>query len=107
MNKKNNNRYVAYDAANGYYKEFETLQEAESWLKKNDGDGISDEACNGENYIAEIQFRSIVTKIDEKENYHVHTDECAEDCDEEEWPYSDDFDYIANHSYDKIDWDCF
>ena len=41
---------------------------------------------------------------DEKSNYHVHTDECPEDCDEEEWPYNDDFDWIGHHYYEKIDW---
>lgn len=101
---KNNYRYVAYDAANGEYEEFETLKEAEDWLKEGDGEGIFDEACRGQNYIAEIQYRSVVTKTDEKENYHVHTDKCPEDCDEEEWPYSDDFDWIGHHSYEKIDW---
>lgn len=104
MSKQNNYRYVAYDAANGEYEEFETLKEAEDWLTEDDGEGISDEACCGQNYIAEIQYRSVVTKIDEKANYHVHTDECPDDCDEEEWPYSDDFDWIGHHSYEKIDW---
>lgn len=67
MSKKNNYRYVAYDAANGEYEEFETLKEAEDWLKEGDGEGISDEACCGHNYIAEIQYRSVVTKTDENQ----------------------------------------
>ena len=97
-------RYVAYDAANGKYEEFETLKEAEYWLKDGDDEGISEEACNGRNYIAEIQYRSVVTLTDKKEDYHVHTEECTEDCDEEEWPYSDDFDGIGDHHYERIDW---
>lgn len=36
---------------------------------------------------------------------NIHTDECPDDCDEEEWPYDDDFDWIGHHSYEKIDWD--
>ena len=104
--KKEENRYVAYDAASGDYEEFKTLKEAEDWLTDgDDGEGISEEACNGQNYIAEIQYRSTVTTTDRKEDYHVHTDECTEDCDEEEWPYSDDFDWIGTHSYEKINWD--
>lgn len=98
------NRYVAYDATNGEWEEFETLKAAEDWLTENDGDGISEEACNGQNYIAEIQFRSAVTVIDGKDNYHVHTDDCPEDCDEEEWPHNNDFDWVGKHSYTKIDW---
>ena len=35
----------------------------------------------------------------------MHTDECPEDCDEEEWPYSDDFDFVGNHWYEKIEWE--
>lgn len=104
MESLSNSRYVAYDAANGKYEEFETLKEAEDWLKDEDGEGISKEACNGMNYIAEIQYRSVVTLIDKKEDYHVHTEECTEDCDEEEWPYSDDWDLIGDHHYEKIDW---
>ena len=102
--KQAENRYVAYDAASGEYGQFVTLKDAEDWLT--DGDGsISEEACNGQNYIAEIQYRSTVTITDRREDYHVHTDECTEDCDEEEWPYSDDFYWMGIHSYEKIDWD--
>ena len=51
MSKNKNYRFVAYDAANGDYEEFETLKEAEDWLKEEDGEGISDEACCGQNYM--------------------------------------------------------
>lgn len=44
-------------------------------------------------------------KVDEKSNYHVHTDKCPEYCDEEEWPYPDDFDWIGNHHYERINWE--
>lgn len=39
-----------------------------------------------------------------KSNYHVHTDECPDDCDKEEWPHDDIFDWVGHHSYEKIDW---
>ena len=48
---------------------------------------------------------TLVNVIDEKSNYHVHAEECSEDCDEEEWPYSDDFDWIGDHHYEKINWE--
>lgn len=105
MRPKSDYRYVAYEAANGEYEEFKTLKEAEDWLTENDYEGISDEACDGRNYIAEIQYRSVVTKIAEKSDYHVHTDECPEDCDEEEWPYDDDFDWVGRQTFEKIEWD--
>lgn len=97
-------RYVAYDAALGEYQEFKTKEEAEEWLKEDDYEGISEEAVEGRNYIAEIQYKSVVDKIDEKSNYHVHTDDCPEDCDEEEWYYNDDCDWIGKHHYERINW---
>ena len=98
-------RYIAYDAANGEYQEFRTIKEAEEWLKEGGYDGISEEAVEGRNYIAEIQYKSVVNVIDEKSNYHVHTEECSENCDEEEWPYNDDFDWMGDHHYEKINWE--
>ncbi len=98
-------RYVAYDAGYGEYQEFKTKEDAEKWLKEDDYEGISEEAVEGRNYIAEIQYKSVVDVIDEKSNYHVHTDKCSENCDEEEWPYSDDFDWIGNHHYERINWE--
>jgi len=98
-------RYVAYDAANGEYEEFKSLKEAKDWLTENDGEGISEEAQNGQNWIAEIQYQSVVAKLEDKSDYHTHTNDCSEDCDKEEWPYSDEFDWIGEHSYEKIEWD--
>ena len=98
-------RYVAYDAANGEYEEFKTLKEAKDWLTDGDGEGISEEACNGQNWIAEIQYVSEVTKIDDKSNYHENEDGELVNDDGKEWPLSDDFDWLGSHHYVKIDWD--
>lgn len=108
MRKIDEYRYVAYDAANGDYEEFKTLKEAKDWLTENDGEGISEEACNGQNWIAEKQYRSVVTKMEDKSDYCTHVDDggdCPEDCGKEPWPYYSDFDWIGNHDYEKIDWD--
>lgn len=108
MKKKNINhgfRYVAYDAANGEHEEFKTIKEAEDWLKDGDGEGISEEAENGQNWIAEIQYISEVTEIDNKSNYHENEDGVLVNEDGEEWPISSDFDWIGDHHYVKIDWD--
>ena len=105
MNKEKGCRFVAYDAANGDYEEFDDIQSAKDWLTENDGEGISEEAENGANYIAEIKYRSKVFVVDTPDNYHVHTDECTEDCPEEEWPYDDEFSFIGKHVYQKIDWE--
>lgn len=98
-------RFVAYDAANGEYEEFKTLKEAESWLKDGDGEGISEEAENGRNWIAEIQYMSEVTEIDNKSNYHENEDGELVNSDGDEWPISSEFDWIGDHHYVKIDWD--
>lgn len=99
-------RYVAYDAANGEYEEFKTFEEARDWLKEGDGEGISEEACNGQNWIAEIQYVSEVTKVDDKSNYQFNEEEDQWlNADGEEWPVSDDFDWIGDHHYVKVDWE--
>lgn len=98
-------RYVAYDAANGEYEEFKTFEEAESWLKEGDGEGISEEAESGRNWIAEVQYVSEVTEIDNKSNYHENEDGELVNSDGDEWPISNEFDWIGDHHYVKIDWD--
>ena len=105
MKPKDEYRYVAYDAHNAEYEQFKTIKEAEDWLKENDGNGISEEAVNGFNFIAEIQYISVVEETDNKSNYHVHNDECGNDCEEEEWPYDDEFSWVGNHRYEKIEWE--
>jgi hypothetical protein len=95
---------VAYDANETEYAQFETKEEAEKWLTRwDDGDeGITMEAVEGDNIIAEIKWRSQVTVTDTKANYHVHTDECGEDCEEEEWPYCSDFNWVGKHEYVEV-----
>lgn len=101
-------RYVAYDAANGDYAEFKTVEEAKDWLTDDDGDGISEEACNGQNWIAEKQYYSVVTKIEDKSDYCTCSDEYNDfctNCNKELWPYSSDFDWIGKHDYERINWE--
>lgn len=88
-------RYVAYDAANGEYQEFKTIDEAKKWLTCDDYEEISCEAIEGRNYIAEIQYKSRVDVIDRKCDY-----ECAED-----WDYRDDIDWIGKQEFEKINWE--
>jgi hypothetical protein len=107
MKAKDEFRYAAYDAANGEYGEFKTVKEAEDWLTENDGEGISEYAVNGCNWIAEIQYRSVVTKTKDKNDYCTHADydeDCPENCGKEPWPYCSDFDWAGNHHYEKIEW---
>lgn len=99
-------RYVAYDAANSDYEWFETVEEAKKWLTHDDGDGISEEACNGQNFISEIQYRSVVTKIEDRDDYckceNMEDEECV--CNKQAWEHSEDFSWIGVHDYEKIEY---
>ncbi len=81
--------FIAYDASNCEYEPCTTLEEAKKWLRENDCDGISEEAMDGNDFIAKVTHRSKYTETDRREDYHFHTDACPEDCTEEEWPYAD------------------
>lgn len=99
-------RFIAYDAASGEYEKFRTLKEAEDWLTEGDEEGISEESVNGENWIAEIQYVSKVTPVEYKSDYcqcDLDTEDCH--CGKDEWPYDDAWDWVAEHSYVKIEWD--
>ena len=102
-NKNQTKRFVAYDSDNGEYEEFNSKEEAEKWLNEGQEDVLGVDACDGYNFIAEIKWRSVFYETDNKENYHEHTDECGEDCDEEEWPYNSDFDRIGESKYEDVE----
>lgn len=90
--------YIAYDAAVCEYEFFKTFEDAKKWLidDQDFSDGIPEEFGLGHCCIAKITHRTEVKVTDKKEYYHEHTDDCPEDCDEEEWPYDSDFDYVGN-----------
>ena len=96
-------KYVAYYSADGGFETFETFKEAEEWLQEYDNqDGISEETTRGLNYIAKITHVSEYEVTARKENYHEHTEECPEDCDEEEWPYDSDFECVGIVKYVEV-----
>jgi len=97
-------RYVAFCYSDYRFKTFATLEEAEKWLIDYNcmEDGVPDDFILGRDYIAKITHRSKYTITDEKSNYHVHTDGCKEDCDKEEWPYSDEFDHVGNTTLEEV-----
>jgi len=98
-------RYVAFYACNCESETFKTFEEAEKWLlEASDPDeGYSEETINGFDYIAKITHRSKFTKTDSQENYHFHTENCPEDCDLEEWPYSNEFDFVGNLTMEEVE----
>lgn len=93
-------KYVAYYAADNEFEFFETFEKAKEWLIDYDHqDGFAEETEKGQNFIAKITHISKVNVTAKKEDYHVHTEECPNDCDEEEWPYSEDWSYIGEVEY--------
>ena len=95
------NKFVAFYAADFDMYFCETYEEAEKWLMDKiaaDGleDGFAEETVHGKDFIAELISRVKYVEDDKKENYHEHTDECSEDCDEEEWGYGADFDMVGH-----------
>jgi hypothetical protein len=104
-NKYQTKKFAAYDAANAELNYFDTKEDVEKWLTENDYEGASEEAEAGDNWIAEIKWRSVFIVSDRKEDYHEHTDACPEDCDKEEWPYDSDFDYVGNTTYEEVEYD--
>lgn len=88
--------FVAYDAANCEYEWFETFEQAAAWLKEANSEGISEEAIEGLSFIAQITHRTGFVETDNQKNYHEHTEGCPADCDEEEWPYDSEWDFVGN-----------
>lgn len=97
--------YVAYDAANSEFEIFATFDEAKKWLTDfnfSDG-GVPAEFSTGECFIAKITHKTNTTVTDEKKNYHEHDENCTEDCIEEEWPYSNEFDFVCKIGLEPVE----
>ena len=80
-------KYIAHHSVNNETSEFNTLEEALSWLKdihQDEGtdEGFSDETITGEDYIAKVTHRSKYV-IDARKASYI-----AQDA-EEGWPYGD------------------
>jgi len=93
-------KYIAFYACNCETETFETFEEAEKWLmdacRESADEGYSEETIDGFDYIAKITHRSNFIETDNRNNYHEHNENCPEDCDLEEWPYDNLFDYVGN-----------
>ena len=96
-------KHIAYDATNGKYAYFDSHEEATAWLRTAaEYDGISEETESGDSFIAQITRRTRFEKTDWKENYHEHDEDCPDDCNLEEWPHDDDFDYVGNVMFQAV-----
>ncbi len=95
MTTKHRFNFVAYEASNSDYEWFETLEQAVAWLREANSEGISEETIEGLSFIAHITHRTGFIETDRQKNYHEHTEECPSDCEEEEWPYSSDWELVG------------
>jgi hypothetical protein len=104
MNEKQKPRFVTYEAENSDYEFHDTLGEALKYLNDADySEGFSTEAMEGENFIAEITHRSKFTETENREAYHVHTEECEKNnCQLEEWPYGN-WDFVGDLTYEPVE----
>lgn len=98
-------KYVAYDAQNNETETFETIEAAQEWLKNYNAyeDGIDKEVEQGYSFIAKIIYRTGYLTIDRKENYHIHTENCPINCDQETWPYSVEYDEVGEIVFKEVD----
>jgi hypothetical protein len=103
--KNQTKKFAAYDAADCDIEFFDTKEDAEKWLTQNDYDGVSEESVEGKNWIAEIKWRSVFYETDRKSDYHEHTDDCPENCNEQEWPYDSNFDSVGFIKYEEVEYD--
>ena len=96
-------KYLAYDAVNNDYEEFDTIEDARKFLEEifldDCGDGYSPELTDCK--IFELKEVVEYDVIDRKENYkYEYEDEIPDgDEDSEAWPYDSLFDEIWKHKF--------
>ena len=94
-------KYIAYDYDNSDYESFETIEEAQDWIKEGNSEEISSDI--NEWFIAEIIQRPVFKETDRKENYkYLDEDDIPEDDTESEaWPFSNEFDFVGKIEFEK------
>ena len=92
-------KYLAYDGINGYYQEFENIEDAQKFLEEiffdaEEGYHPDMKQCK----IFELKQTVDYEVVDSKENYKTgYEDDLCDD--DEMWPYNDDFDEIWKHEF--------
>jgi len=95
-------KYLAYDACNNEYQEFETIEEAREWLEEGFLD--PDEGYNLDDikdfkiYILHETVDYDV--VDKKSNYKYENEDDAPEGEEDEvWPHDNKFDEVVKHRF--------
>ena len=97
-------KYVAFDPVDHEWGCFETIEEAKAWIENIEFiDGFPEELEMGHYFIAKTILRTKIKKVAKKSDYHEHNEGCPDDCNEEEWPYSDSYDYIGEIEFEKVE----
>ena len=77
-------KYVAFYSKEHEYEQFQTIEEAEAWLKKEQevdasDEGVADDTINGFDFIAKIIKRSKFVKIENRdEDGYIYNED--DDC---------------------------
>ncbi len=97
-------KYLAYDGINCEYEMFDSIEEAENFLKdsflvENEYHPDLESCC-----IYELHSKVKFYVLDSKENYKFQNEEDIPDDDEESeaWPYDNAFDIIGKHRFIEI-----
>ena len=97
-------KYLAFDAINCEYEEFETIKDAREWLEEcflDSDKGYHPDLKDCKIY--ELKETVIYNVIDKKENYKYENEEdIPEGLNEESWPYDNSKDEIWEHKFDTV-----
>ena len=95
-------KYLAYDGINGDFQEFETIEDAQKFLKEiffdsDEGYHPDMKSCKIFELKQTVDYRVVDSKVNYKTGYE--DDFCDDD---EIWPYNDDFDEIWEHEFVSV-----
>jgi len=95
-------KYIVYDYDNSEFEHFDTIEEAQKWIKKENSGEISPDIS--EYFIAEIIQKASFEVTDKKENYkYVYDEDIPEDDTESEaWPYDNKFDFVGKIKFEEL-----
>lgn len=100
-------KFFVYDPVDNDHDTFDTFEEAEKHLKDiiecDADDGLNDEYLQA--FIGKVSHVVEFSETDSTNNYPCghgkeycsgYDEHCPTNCDEEEWPHSNDFDYVSD-----------
>ena len=95
-------KYIAYDSDNSDFEWFETIEEAQKWIKDGNTEEISPDINSY--FIAEIIQRAVFKETYRKENYkYLNEEDIPEDDTESEaWPFDNEFERVGKIEFETV-----